>query len=133
MGMKSNSQHFNETKGANKAKMLKLNIQFFASKFKTPNTPKKINKEKQLVHTNGDKNKSQICIALSECESLVKKFSGSGTMINATQERVNFGKVIGYIETPNGLKPTTWGKIHYSKTGTHIVPYYQQKNGDLKK
>ena len=62
MGMKSNSQHFKETKGANKAKMLKLNIQFFASKFKTPNTPKKINKEKQLVHTNGDKNKSKICI-----------------------------------------------------------------------
>lgn len=50
-------------------------------------------------------------------------------MISETQERVNFGRVIGYIETPLGLKPTTWGKIHYSKTGTHIVPYYQQKKG----
>lgn len=130
MGMKSNSHHFKNTKGARKAEILKLNIQFFASKFGVPDTPKKLNIEKQSKHKDGSENKSQLCISINECETLVKKYSGTGTMINSSQEKVNFGKVIGYIQTPNGLKPTTWGKIHYSKTGTHIVPYYQQKKGD---
>ena len=130
MGMKSNSNHFSGTNGARRAPLIKLNIQLFASKFILPSTPKKINSEKQSVHLNGMTNKSQLCISLKECDRLVKKYSGTGTMVRPTQEIVNFGKTIGYIDTPYGSKPTTWGKIHYSKTGTHIVPYYQQKKGE---
>lgn len=126
MGMKANSNHFKGTNGAKKVNLMYLNIQLFASKFNVPDTPKKINIEKQLNHMNGDSNKSQLCISISECNNLINKFSGKGTMINPSQEKVNFGKIIGFIETPKGLIPTTWGKIHYSKTGTHIVPYFQQ-------
>jgi len=41
-----------------------------------------------------------------------------------TKERVNFGKVIGeHVSKETGVKTqTTWGKIHYSKKGAHIVP-----------
>lgn len=51
-------------------------------------------------------------------------------MINPSQEKDNFGKIIGYIDTLEGLKPTTLGKIHYSKIGTHIVPYYHKNKGE---
>lgn len=129
MGMSSNSNHFRGTNGAKKHLFFKINIQLFASKFSVPKTLKKINAEKQLRHICGSDNKSQLSISLSECNTLVKKYSGKGTMVNTSQEVVNFGKIIGYINTPTGLRPTTWGKIHYSKTGTHIVPYYQQKKG----
>lgn len=131
MGLKSNSHHFIGTNGAKKSATMFLNIQLFASKFDVPNTPKKINVEKQMKHLNSDSSKSQLCISISECNDLVNKYSGSGTMISPPQERVNFGKIIGFIDTPYGLKATTWGKIHYSKTGTYIVPYYQQyKKGE---
>ena len=53
MGMKSNSNHFKGTNGARKSNMLNLNIQLFATKFKVPDTPKKINVEKQSRHMNG--------------------------------------------------------------------------------
>ena len=126
MGMKSNSNHFVGTNGARRFPLLKINIQMFASKFLVPKTSQNINVEKQMKHLNENNNKSQLCISINECSYLVKKFSGKGTMVSEMQERVNFKKIIGFIKTPNGLIPTTWGKIHYSKTGTHIVPYYQQ-------
>lgn len=124
MGMKSRSGHFFKTNGV--VKKLKLNIQLFASKYDLPNTPKFINIEKQKRHLDGTPGKSQLIISLSECKKLLKEFSGNGTMIYPNQERVDFGKIIGYIDTAGGLKATTWGTIHYSKTGSHIVPYYQQ-------
>lgn len=36
-----------------------------------------------------------------------------------------FVELIGYDVHPGTGKmtPTTWGKIHYSKDGVHIVPY----------
>ena len=41
------------------------------------------------------------------------------------KEIVDFGKIIGdCVDLKTGAKtPTTWGKIHYSKDGVHIVPY----------
>ena len=40
------------------------------------------------------------------------------------KEVVNFHEFIGYtVSLETGEKiPTTWGKIHYAKTGVHIVP-----------
>jgi Bacterial toxin 50 len=41
---------------------------------------------------------------------------------------IDFGEVIGYNVDLNGIKTiTTWGKIHYSKTGAHIVPTIPKK------
>ena len=44
--------------------------------------------------------------------------------IGTNKERVNFGEVIGQYVNPatNEAVDTTMGIIHYSKTGTHIVP-----------
>ena len=39
------------------------------------------------------------------------------------QEIVNFGENIGYSINRDGIETlTSWGKIHYSKDGAHIVP-----------
>ena len=39
------------------------------------------------------------------------------------KEIVDFGEFIGYDVDKKGIKTaTTWGKIHYSKKGAHIVP-----------
>lgn len=40
------------------------------------------------------------------------------------KEVVNCGEFIGYkVDKETGKKiATSWGKIHYSKKGTHIVP-----------
>lgn len=64
-------------------------------------------------------------------QKLVSEFAGKG-MKEANfppgtpgyREVVNFKKFIGYDIDPKTGKqtPTTWGKIHYAKDGTHIVP-----------
>jgi filamentous hemagglutinin len=45
------------------------------------------------------------------------------------KEIVNFGEEIGYnINMETGVKtPTTWGTIHYSNDGVHIVPTYPRE------
>jgi hypothetical protein len=63
-------------------------------------------------------------------EDLLKKYSGKGKPVRGNfgepgyQEIINFEELIGYnICDQTGEKiPTTWGKIHYSKNGAHIVP-----------
>lgn len=67
-------------------------------------------------------------INAGECQHLIKKYSGKGHMVNAYQEIVCFKKPIGKIELRDGtLVKTKWGKIQYSKTGSHLVPYYNKK------
>lgn len=66
-------------------------------------------------------------------QGLLEKFAGKGQSSNKTtipgypgyQEIVDFGEIIGYdVNAVTGVKtPTTWGKIHYSKKGAHIVPF----------
>ena len=90
--------------------------------------PKTINEGKQGKHIPGHNNyqlgKSVITMSISEANQLVKKYSGTGTALGSSKERVDFGKKIGfYIDPVTGTKhPTTIGIIHYSKNGTHIVP-----------
>lgn len=90
--------------------------------------PKNINEGKQGKHIPGHNNykkgKSVLNIGLQEAQLLVNKFSGKGSAIGENKERVDFGKVIGkYIDPTTGKsQKTTIGIIHYSKSGTHIVP-----------
>ena len=61
---------------------------------------------------------------VEDAQRLLKEFSGTGERITENKERVDFGVVIGqYADVKTGkLQDTTVGIIHYSKTGTHIVP-----------
>lgn len=45
------------------------------------------------------------------------------------KEVVNFEEFIGYVvdEHTKEKIATTWGKIHYSKDGVHIVPTLRKK------
>lgn len=62
-----------------------------------------------------------------DAQKLIDEFAGKGKFIDASMKKeiVDFGKIIGdCVDLKTGAKtPTTWGKIHYSKDGVHIVPY----------
>ncbi len=83
---------------------------------------------RQGKHIVGNKNyipgKSIFVGTLDDARKLIREFSGKGTPVGENKERVNFGRIIGYyIDPKTGKKiKTTWGIIHYSKYGAHIVP-----------
>ncbi|HAR6218249.1 TPA: phage head morphogenesis protein, partial [Staphylococcus pseudintermedius] len=39
------------------------------------------------------------------------------------KEIINFDKIIGKAYIDGKFIATKWGKVHYSKTGTHIIPF----------
>ena len=90
--------------------------------------PKTHNEEKQGKHIPGHNNyqegKSELTISMSEASKLVNEYSGKGTPVGDNKERVDFGQIIGNYKDPGtgDSVPTTVGIIHYSKSGTHIVP-----------
>lgn len=76
------------------------------------------------------RNKSIICH--SHLQSLIDEFAFTGmkdsqrrTDSPGYRELINFGENIGFAIDECSFEkiPTTWGKIHYSKKGAHIVPY----------
>ena len=75
-------------------------------------------------HNNYQKGKSIFYGSTQKAQSLVDEFAGTGKQIGMNRERVDFGKIIGsYVDPKTGKSyKTTIGTIHYSKTGTHIVP-----------
>lgn len=95
--------------------------------------PKEINENKQGRHIVGHKNyvsgKSIMSLSIKEAQSLIDTYSGKGQQINSNKERVDFNRVIGtYINHDTRQREkTTVGIIHYSKTGTHIVPAQPRK------
>ena len=90
--------------------------------------PKQIHAGKQgkhiVGHNNYQKGKSIINISNEKAQKLINKYSGTGRKIGSNREIVDFKKVIGKYVDPITEKSydTTIGTIHYSKTGTHIVP-----------
>ena len=90
--------------------------------------PKSIHIGKQgkhiVGHNNYVKGKSILNISIDKAQNLVKKYSGTGQQIGANKERVNFKTIIGkYVDPKTGKAyDTTVGTIHYSNSGTHIVP-----------
>lgn len=104
---------FNSTRGGNRPR---------------PDTPLTVNRDKQNRHDETSKNykegRSRVSLSLEECQSLINKFAGKGIPKGNDKEVVDFGRVIGYyVDNKTGMKYlTTRGTIHYSKTGTHIVP-----------
>lgn len=92
------------------------------------NYPKQIHIGKQgkhiVNHNNYVKGKSILSITTEKAQKLINEYSGTGKKIGQNRERVDFKKIIGkYVDPKTGKKyDTTVGTIHYSKTGTHIVP-----------
>ena len=89
---------------------------------------KNVNAGRQGKHILGNNNyiegRSIFNGTVNDAQKLVDEFAGTGEWIGQNKERVNFGKVIGkYVNPSTGESvDTTVGMIHYSKTGTHIVP-----------
>ena len=87
-----------------------------------------VNTGKQGKHIIGNNNyiegRSVFNGTVDDAQRLVDDFAGTGEWIGTNKERVNFGEVIGQYVNPatNKAVDTTVGIIHYSKTGTHIVP-----------
>lgn len=108
--------------------------QYINSKIKDGTWLKKINQEKQMRHNadNHSQDKSYLKSGVDPNE-LLHQYSGKGILEMdrngnfSNKEKCTADKVIGYaVSSKNGkfLKevPTKQFKIHYSKTGSHIVP-----------
>ena len=95
--------------------------------------PLEINPEKQARHMAGTAipGRSVITVSVEELQAIINTNAGSGK-INLTKdftkwrntEIIDAGKEIGYTVNRNGDIITTRSiKIHYSKSGTHGVPF----------
>ena len=98
--------------------------------------PLKVNLEKQARHMAGDKSyipgRSVITLPMEKIQELVYEKAGSGTIarMNAEQiqEILDFEIEVGYTVNRKGeAAKTSFVKIHYSKTGVHVVPYSGKK------
>jgi hypothetical protein len=96
----------------------------------------KLEVDKQNKHVVGAHNyeDSKSIFNHPDAQGLLDKFAGKGRKVGHVQgspgtagykEKVNFGEVIGKVKNgddPENFLETTWGMIHYSKNGAHIVP-----------
>nr|WP_263313796.1 polymorphic toxin type 50 domain-containing protein [Mammaliicoccus sp. Marseille-Q6498] len=64
--------------------------------------------------------------------SLIVQKAGSGRLITDSKgkwqnkEVIDFGIIIGKVYIDGKFILTKYGKVHYSKTGTHIVPFKKE-------
>ncbi|MBR0189025.1 MAG: hypothetical protein IJQ23_01410 [Clostridia bacterium] len=98
----------------------------------------KINDEKQAKHfLNSEKYKeggSYLTITPEKCQKIVKDLAGTGIIERtksgnfASKETVTLNENVGYVKDLSGeWIPTNKVKIHYSKSGVHIVPTLRGK------
>ena len=73
---------------------------------------------------NHDPSKSTITVPLPRLQALVESKGGTGFWRGKNKEVVDFGVTIGTYRNPgNGSSiSTSWGTVHYSKSGAHVVP-----------
>lgn len=114
---------------------MRINLQLFGgrgtSSFKIRSVKgytTKIHQGRQDKHIPGSNNfqqgKSEITISQAKTQELVNQYGGKGRWIGNNKEKVNFNETIGrwYNPKTRQYEKTSWGIIHYSKDGTHIVP-----------
>lgn len=100
--------------------------------------PSQVNEEKQARHVQGSgyiKGRSYLTLSLPEVQKLVDQYKGTGQIVRrggAVQEIIHTEKQIGYVFDPveQTSYPATDFKIHYSKTGVHVVPYREAEKTD---
>ncbi len=114
----------------------RISLHNFTTEFKnnlsnlTKDKSQQMNIQKQNKHVRGTKefveSKSEITIDLVSLASLVNKYRGSGTKYGNSKEVINFKIVIGIYRNSSKNKSykTTFGTVHYSKTGYHVVPAF---------
>ncbi len=75
------------------------------------------------------KGRSYLIISMDEAQNIINKYAGTGTIERdlkgkwTHKELIEANIPIGYTVNLNGDETmTAFGKIHYSKSGTHIVP-----------
>ncbi len=109
-----------------------LSIQKARDAIRNGEYPININPEKQKRHMEGTstKGRSVITVSMEELQEIVNRTAGSGVMSSNAKgewdkkEIIHAGTVLGYtINEENVIIYTERGKIHYSKTGVHVVPY----------
>lgn len=93
-----------------------------------------INPEKQARHIKGrpeyKEGRSYITISEQEAQDIINSKSGTGILVKDRKgnwkhkELIDCGKEIGVFVEPISKNkiPTNKATIHYSKTGTHLVP-----------
>lgn len=116
---------------------MKIKIQLFggrgSSSFRTRivrGYTTRIHFGRQQKHIEGSNNyingRSKLTISQSKAQELINKYAGNrnNKWQNANKEKINFHENIGqyYNQTTGKWEDTTWGIIHYSKDGCHIVP-----------
>lgn len=133
---------FQEIKYNNKTEWKQIKAEYLESLgIKTTETAKQyinninktINMGRQEKHILGSNNyvegKSYLTISSEEAQELVNKYAGQGQInfnrkgVWDKREIIDTDKKIGIVVSKNGKFDTNSFKIHYSKTGTHIVPY----------
>lgn len=96
-----------------------------------------INHEKQARHMQEThiKGRSYLTVSETEAQEIVNQKSGTGNLILnkdgvPSKERINAEKIIGVnVEKSTGIETNTdKATIHYSKTGTHLVPRKGEKD-----
>ena len=68
---------------------------------------------------------------IKDAQELVNRYAGTGIWFPKSQvEKVNFHRVIGLWINPwtGEMLKTSFGTIHYSAKGTHIIPAYPEEN-----
>ena len=107
--------HFSGTKGSGRNRT----VHGFSTKVNSGKQGKRI-----VGNNNYQQGKSIFYGSSADAQKLVDKYAGTGTWVSSNKESVDFGKVIGkYLNKEANISAeTTIGIIHYSGTGTHIVP-----------
>lgn len=100
-----------------------------------------INHEKQARHIKSEpeykKGKSYLTISEEEAQSIINSKCGTGIPVFdrkgnwKKKELIDCEKTIGIdVDVNSGIEtPTSKATIHYSKTGTHLVPRKEEKHG----
>jgi tetratricopeptide (TPR) repeat protein len=92
-----------------------------------------IEMDKQGKHIKGHRNfieKGKSIWTHEDPQGLYDRFAGTGRLCRGeifgeagSKEIVDFGEIVGKIFTDDQWIETSWGQIHYSKNGAHIVPH----------
>ena len=110
------------------------------SEIEKGNIKLEINHEKQAKHIKGEpeykEGKSYLTISEKEAEEIINQKSGAGIVVLdkngkwKNKELINCDSQIGIdVDSNTGEETSTdKGTIHYSKTGTHLVPRKEEKH-----
>lgn len=118
-----------ETQVANRAAQA---VRMAREAIKGGDYPLTINQDKQMRHMTGKSvpGRSMVTVSMEELQEIVNRTAGNGRMrtdgngVWDGKEIIDAGSVLGYtINRENVIIYTSRAKIHYSRTGTHVVPY----------